>query len=115
MKPHPLIKMPISTVPPPRDRIGIPEAMSRVIELLLKGHALSISAISRATSLDRRTVGKVLDMLFDVQESLRGKEVMRDKLGNSYVVRLRQLTSDVGERISSVRNRARERIRRRDR
>ncbi|MHA2379775.1 MAG: hypothetical protein ACXADO_01955 [Candidatus Thorarchaeota archaeon] len=106
--------MSFSISPPPRDRIGIPEAMTRVIDLLLKGQVMSISAISRATKLDRRTVDKVLDMIFNVQESLRGKEVLRDRLGNSYVVRLRQLTSDMGERISSARTRARAKIRRRD-
>ena len=55
--------MPISPDVPSIPRVGIPEAVTKIIEELRNGTTLSISGLAKKTGVDRRTVDKVVDML----------------------------------------------------
>ena len=83
-------------------RVGIPEAMSRIIELLKQGRPMSIASLSKETRIDRRTVSKVIDMLLDVQDTLRSLEIQTDRLGRKFVIRFKERTAKAREILTSA-------------
>ncbi len=99
--------------PPPRVRISFPEAMSKIVEILAEGKTMSVATLSRITGIDRRTVSKVLETLNEIQKSLRDKELLLGKVGNTYAVQLIQRTAEIKKRISETSSKVSKRIRRR--
>lgn len=91
-----------ANTPPPVERIGLPDAVTKIIAELRKGPGLSISAISRRTGIDRRTVDKAISLIMELQETLRSKEMTKDKIGRRYVVRLKGTSARAREAISSA-------------
>ena len=85
-------------------RIGIPEAMSRIISVLKKGKPMSIASLSKETNVDRRTVSKVIDMLLDVQETLRSLEIQTDRLGRQFIIRFKERTAKALEILVSAKS-----------
>lgn len=84
-------------------RIGIPEAMSRIIDVLKQGKPMSIAGLSKETNVDRRTVSKVIDMLLDVQETLRSLEIQTNRKGRQFIIRFKERTARALEILSSAR------------
>jgi predicted transcriptional regulator len=97
--------MPVPTDVPSIPRVGIPEAVTKVIEELRNGTTLSISGLAKKTGVDRRTVGKVVDMLVSVQDVLRTLQIEKDRIGRSYVVRLHARTEQARRLFKSARDR----------
>ncbi|MBS3795055.1 MAG: hypothetical protein KGY80_09170 [Candidatus Thorarchaeota archaeon] len=89
-------------------RIGLPEAMDRVLNALNEGVSYSISKLSRKTGLDRRTVDKVVDILLDVQKTLKSKTLTKKKAGRSYAIKLRNRIEHAKERLSGLRRKSEE-------
>ncbi|MBD3157871.1 MAG: hypothetical protein GF309_03690 [Candidatus Lokiarchaeota archaeon] len=89
-------------------RIGLPEAMDRVLNTLSEGVSYSISKLSRKTGLDRRTVDKVIDILLDVQKTLKKKTLTKKKAGRSYAIKLRNGIEHAKERFSGLRRKSEE-------
>ena len=102
--------MPISPDVPSIPRVGIPEAVTKIIEELRNGTTLSISGLAKKTGVDRRTVDKVVDMLVSVQEVLTNLQIEKDRVGRSYVVRLQARREQARRLFKS----AKERVRRRN-
>ncbi len=103
--------MPISPDVTSIPRVGIPEAVTKIIEELRNGTSLSISGLAKKTGVDRRTVDKVVDMLVSVQEVLNNVKIEKDRVGRSYVVRLQARTEQARRLFKS----AKERVHRRNR
>ncbi|TFF96459.1 hypothetical protein EU546_01350 [Candidatus Thorarchaeota archaeon] len=91
-------------IPPtaPIERIGLPDATTRVIAELQKGTGLSISAISRRTGIDRRTVDKAITLIMDLQDTLRSAELTKAKIGRRYVIALKERTARARDALSSA-------------
>lgn len=85
-------------------RIGIPEAMSRIISVLKQGKPMSIASLSKETNVDRRTVSKVIDILLDVQDTLRSLEIQTDRLGRQFIIRFKARTAKALEILSSAKS-----------
>ncbi len=86
--------MKINASLPEVPRVGLVEAMRAVIEAIRQQeHPLSISALSRLTGVDRRTVGKVLDILLDLQETLAEGVIETERVGRRFVVWFRERTA----------------------
>jgi predicted regulator of amino acid metabolism with ACT domain len=92
-------------------RVGIPEAMTKIIEELRSGTGLSISGLAKKTGVDRRTVDKVVNMLVAVQDVLHSLQIEKDRVGRSYVIRLQARTERARKLLAS----AKERVSRRGR
>ena len=88
--------------PAPIERIGLPDAVSRVLAELKKGPGLSISAISRRTGIDRRTVDKAISLIMELQETLRSTELTKVKMGRRYVIGLKERSARAREVLSSA-------------
>ncbi|RLI52390.1 MAG: hypothetical protein DRO93_15070 [Candidatus Thorarchaeota archaeon] len=86
-------------------RVGLPEAISRVMEALKTVHSASISSLARATGLDRRTVSKAIDLLLQIQEGLRNQEITKIRIGRSYLIQLREHAEKARDLFSAVRRR----------
>ncbi|TFG34441.1 hypothetical protein EU527_03240 [Candidatus Thorarchaeota archaeon] len=61
-------------------------AMSKVVEELKKGNPMSIGSLSKKLGIDRRTVGRVVDILLDVQETLATQEIKTRRVGRRFVI-----------------------------
>ncbi len=86
-------------------RVGLPDAISRVLETLQRVPSTSVSGLARATGLDRRTVTKVLDVVLRIQDVLKDVEIARVRQGRSYVIQLRERTERARRLFSSLRRR----------
>ncbi|MEM2142461.1 MAG: hypothetical protein QXQ81_04310 [Candidatus Thorarchaeota archaeon] len=71
---------------------------------LKKGSVMTISEISRRVSIDRRTVEKVLDMLLDIQETLKNTQLfkVRPEGARGYWVYLKDTTQRARDAIHSA-------------
>lgn len=87
---------------PTGTRVGIPEAMSRIIAVLKQGKPMSIAYLSKKTNVDRRTVSKVIDLLLDVQEALRSREILTDRMGRQFIIRFKERTAKALEILSAA-------------
>ena len=77
-------------------------AMSKVIEELKKGTPMSIGALSRKLGIDRRTVGRVVDILLDVQEALANQEISTHRVGRRFVIEFKQRTAQARNILKSA-------------
>lgn len=83
-------------------RIPLPDATMMIIAQLVKGVPMSISKLARKTGLDRRTVGKVLELLLKVQDTLFSYKLEIDRVGNTYVVKLREMVEELRRSVGST-------------
>ncbi|TFG10222.1 hypothetical protein EU538_02540 [Candidatus Thorarchaeota archaeon] len=83
-------------------RVGIPDAVNKVLSVLSEGSRFSISDLARRTGLDRRTVDKVLEMILEVQRTLSIKKLTKKRIGRSYAVSLRERTKKAKDLISEA-------------
>jgi predicted transcriptional regulator len=67
-------------------------AMSKVIEELKQGNPMSIGALSKKLGIDRRTIGRVVDILLDVQETLTNQQINTKRVGRRFVIQFKQRT-----------------------
>ena len=77
-------------------------AMSRVIEELKKGTPMSIGTLSKKLGIDRRTVGRVVDILLDVQETLSTQEIRTRRVGRRFVIEFKQRTAQARNILKSA-------------
>ncbi len=77
-------------------------AMSKVIAELKNGNPMSIGALSRKLGIDRRTVGRVVDILLDVQETLSTQEIRTRRVGRRFVIEFKQRTNQAREILRSA-------------
>lgn len=99
------IGMPVQPDVVPVPRVPLPEAMSKIMEVLRKGRALSISELSRVTGVDRRTVGKALRMLESVQSILHSCTFEMTEVGRRKMFALSVKRVKAREAISSAKQR----------
>jgi len=99
------IAMPVQPDVVPVPRVPLPEAMSKIMEVLRKGRALSISELSRVTGVDRRTVGKALRMLESVQNILHSCTFEMTEVGRRKMFALSVKRVKAREAISSAKQR----------
>lgn len=83
-------------------RVGIPEAMSRIIAVLKQGRPMSIASLSKETRIDRRTVSKVIDLLLDMQETLRSLEIQTNRMGRQFIIRFKERTAKARKILASA-------------
>jgi chromosome segregation and condensation protein ScpB len=84
------------------ERIGLPDAVMKVIAELATGSGLSISTLSKRTGIDRRTVDKAISLIMELQDTLRSRELTKDKIGRRYVVRMKETSARAREVISTA-------------
>jgi DNA-binding MarR family transcriptional regulator len=83
-------------------RVGLPEAMSRIIAVLKQGKPMSIASISKETHVDRRTVSKVIDLLLDMQETLHSLEIQTNRMGRKFMIGFKERTAKAREILAST-------------
>jgi hypothetical protein len=69
-------------------RTGLAEAILRVIEALGQHGPMNVSQLSEITGLNWKTADKVLGLLYEVHEKLKGKEISEIDAGSSKVYSL---------------------------
>jgi predicted transcriptional regulator len=77
-------------------------AMSKVIEELKSGAPMSIGALSKKLGIDRRTVGRVVDILLDVQETLMSQEIKTKRVGRRFMIKFEQRTEQAKKILKSA-------------
>ncbi|NHJ14296.1 MAG: hypothetical protein EAX95_11505 [Candidatus Thorarchaeota archaeon] len=88
---------------PPVPRIGYPEAIKLIVNELASGVPMSISSLSKKLNIDRRTVGKVIDMLIEVQAVLSEKQLETERVGRRFVIRFRERTARARNMLGTAR------------
>ncbi len=83
-------------------RIGYLQALGFIIEELKNGIPMSISSLSKKLNIDRRTVGKVIDGLLAVQETLVNHEIQTTRTGKSFVIAFKKRASKVRSILSKT-------------
>lgn len=68
-------------------------AMSKIIEELKSGVPMSIGSLSTKLGIDRRTVGRIVDVLLDVQETLSTQEITTQRKGRRFLIGFKQRTT----------------------
>jgi len=76
-------------------RVDLANAMVAVLQVLKDAPSMSIAGISQATGIDRRTVGKAIDLILRVQKSLTTQRIEKEKVGKTWVISLRKKTSEL--------------------
>jgi hypothetical protein len=76
-------------------RVDLAQAMTAVLQVLKEAPSMSIAGISKATGIDRRTVGKAVDLILKVQRSLATQRIEKEKVGKAWVISLRRRTSNL--------------------
>jgi len=79
-------------------------AMSKVIEELKSGVPMSIGELSRKLGIDRRTVGRIVDILLDVQETLATREIKTKRVGRRFLISFNQRTAQARAVLQSAHN-----------
>ncbi|MCK4565983.1 MAG: hypothetical protein KAU48_01610 [Candidatus Thorarchaeota archaeon] len=77
-------------------------AMSKVIEELKSGVPMSIGALSTKLGIDRRTVGRIVDILLDVQETLSTQEIKTERKGRRFVIGFNERTAQARQILKSA-------------
>ncbi len=67
-------------------------AMSKIIDELKSGVPMSIGTLSNKLGIDRRTVGRIVDILLDVQETLATQEIKTERKGRRFVIGFNERT-----------------------
>lgn len=83
-------------------RVGYLQAMGFVISELKNGVPMSISSLSQKLNIDRRTVGKVIDALLEVQETLINHEIKTTRIGKNFVIEFKKRANSVLRIISQT-------------
>ena len=86
------MKLPLTT-----PRVDLGQAMAAVLQVLKDSPSMSIAGISKATGIDRRTLGKAVDIILKVQRSLVAQKMEKEKVGKAWVISLRMRTSNLLE------------------
>ena len=76
-------------------RVDLGNAMEAVLQVLKDAPSMSIAGISKATGIDRRTVAKAVDLIMKVQKSLASQRIEKEKVGKTWVISLKKMTSDI--------------------
>ncbi|MHA3963692.1 MAG: hypothetical protein AM325_009145 [Candidatus Thorarchaeota archaeon SMTZ1-45] len=76
-------------------RVDLGQAMTAVLQVLKNKPSMSIAGISKATGIDRRTVGKAVDLILNVQKNLVTQKIEKEKVGKAWVISLKKKTSDL--------------------
>lgn len=76
-------------------RVDLANAMVAVLQVLKDAPSMSIAGISKATGIDRRTVGKAVNLIMNVQKSLVTQRIEKKKVGKTWVITLHKKTSDL--------------------
>ena len=76
--------------------------MSKVIEELKSGVPMSIGALSTKLGIDRRTVGRIVDILLDVQETLSTQEITTQRVGRRFLIGFKQRTTQARQILKSA-------------
>ncbi|MCK5266287.1 MAG: hypothetical protein KAR03_11830 [Candidatus Thorarchaeota archaeon] len=79
-------------------------AMSKVIEELKSGVSMSIGDLSTKLNIDRRTVGRIVDILLDVQETLSTQEITTKREGRRFVIGFKRRTTQVRQMLKSTKD-----------
>jgi GTP1/Obg family GTP-binding protein len=82
--------LPLST-----PRVDLGKAMAAVLQVLKESPSMSISGLSQATGIDRRTVKKAVDLIMKVQDSLSAQKVRREKVGKAWIISIVKRTSEL--------------------
>lgn len=83
-------------------RIGYLQALGFVIEELKNGIPMSISTLSHKLSIDRRTIGKVIDTLLEVQETLVNHEIQTTRTGKRFMIEFKKRAGIVRKSLSKT-------------
>ncbi|MHA1638106.1 MAG: hypothetical protein ACTSUB_08850 [Candidatus Thorarchaeota archaeon] len=83
-------------------RVGYIQAMGFVIQELKNGVPMSIASLSQKLNIDRRTVGKVIDTLLEVQETLVNHEIQTTRVGKNFVIEFKRRASRARKMLSNT-------------
>lgn len=83
-------------------RVGYLQALGFVIEELKNGIPMSISSLSQKLNIDRRTIGKVIDALLEVQETLVNHEIQTTRRGKNFVIEFKKRANNVLQILSNT-------------
>jgi len=83
-------------------RVGYLQAMGFVIDELKNGSPMTISSLSQKLNIDRRTIGKVIDALLEVQETLVNHEIQTTRIGKNFVIEFHKRANKVREILSNT-------------
>lgn len=86
----------------PTPRIGYGDALRAVMNELAQGSPMSIAALSKKLNIDRRTIGKVIDTLLEVQDMLAAKRIETSKIGRRFVVSFINRTASTRRMLESA-------------
>jgi predicted regulator of amino acid metabolism with ACT domain len=79
-------------------RVDLGQAMAAVLQVLKDSPRMSISGLSKATGIDRRTVKKAVDLILKVQDSLATKKMRRERVGKAWIISIAKRTSELIDR-----------------
>lgn len=65
---------------------------------------MSIGDLSTKLGIDRRTVGRIVDILLDVQETLSTQEITTQRKGRRFVIGFRQRTEQARHLLKSAKD-----------
>lgn len=74
-------------------RVDLSQAVITVLQMLKDKPSTSISGIAKATGIDRRTVGKAVNLILEVQASLNTQRIEKVKMGKAWAIQLVERTS----------------------
>ncbi|MCK4280015.1 MAG: hypothetical protein KAW94_05525 [Candidatus Thorarchaeota archaeon] len=87
---------------PSIERVGYVDAMARIIMELRNGVPLSIGDLSQKLDIDRRTVGRVIDVLLDIQETFNSQSITTEKRGRRFLVAFKERGASIRESLRSA-------------
>jgi len=94
--------MPFAGFSPSIERVGYIDAMSQIIRELKNGVPLSIGELSQNLDIDRRTVGRVIDILLDIQETFNSQSITTEKRGRRFLVAFKERGAAIRESLKSA-------------
>jgi len=65
---------------------------------------MSIGALSNKLGIDRRTVGRIVDVLLDVQETLAIQEITTQRKGRRFIIGFKQRTHQARQMLESAKD-----------
>ncbi len=68
-------------------RVDLSQAVITVLEMLKYNSSISISGIAKATGIDRRTIGKAINLILEVQASLNTQRIEKVKMGKAWAIK----------------------------
>lgn len=63
---------------------------------------MSIGELSQKLGIDRRTVGRIVDILLDVQETLATQEIKTKRVGRRFLIEFNQRTAQARKVMQSA-------------